>query len=73
LAMISASSAITAFVRVTAGIASVLFAITSLQIYGGTALTPLSEPLPFYAYPVFVLTLFGLAWGHFRSSSGNSA
>ena len=67
LFLICASSAITTFVRVTAGIAAVLFAITSLQIYGGTALTPLSEPLPSYAYPVFVITLFGLAWGHFRS------
>jgi hypothetical protein len=73
LALISTSSAIPAFVRVTAGIASVLFAITSLQIYGGTALTPLSEPLPFYAYPVLVITLFGLAWVHFRSASSNTA
>jgi len=73
LALISASSAIAVFVRITAGIASVLFAITSLQIYGGTALTPLSEPLPFYAYPVLVITLFGLAWIHFRSTSSNAA
>jgi hypothetical protein len=73
LALIGASSAMPAFVRVTAAIASVLFAITSLQIYGGTALTPLSEPLPFYAYPFLVITLFGLAWLHFRSASSNDA
>jgi len=72
LALICVSSAIPAFVRVTSGVASVLFGITSLQIYGGAALTPLSEPLPFYAYPVLVITLFGLAWVHFRSASNNA-
>jgi len=70
LAMISASAAIPVFVRLTAGIAAVLFAITALQIYGGSAITPLSKPLPFAAYPVLVITLFGLAWFHFRSASG---
>jgi hypothetical protein len=63
------------FARVTGIIASVLFAATALQIYGGTALTPLSKPLPFNAYPFLVLTLFGWAWVHYRSTSnsgGNS-
>lgn len=73
LALICASSAIPVFVRITAGIASALFAVTALQIYGGTALTPLSEPLPFYAYPFLALTLFGLAWIHVRSVSHNEA
>lgn len=72
LALISASAAIPVFVRVTAGIASVLFAITALQIYGGILLTSLSEPLPFYAYPVLVITLFGLAWHHFRAVPSNT-
>jgi hypothetical protein len=73
LALICTSSAMPAFVRLTAAIASLLFAVTSLQIYAGSALTPLSEPLPFNAYPVLVITLFGLAWVHFRSASGNNA
>jgi len=73
LVMISASSAIPIFVRVTAGIASVLFAITALQIFGGAALTTLTQPLPFYAYPFLVVTLFGLAWVHFRSAPDNAA
>jgi hypothetical protein len=47
----------------TAGvIAAVLFAAAALQIFSGRALTPLSQPLPFFAYPVFVLTLFTWAW-----------
>jgi len=73
LAMICTSSAMPAFVRICSALASVLFAITSLQIYGGVALTPLSQPLPFYAYPVLVVTLFGFAWVHFRSVSRDAS
>jgi hypothetical protein len=29
-------------------------------------LTPLSEPLPFFAYPFLAATLFGWAWMHYR-------
>ena len=66
LALVSASSAMPIFVRATGAIASLLFAIVALQIFGGTALTPLSNPLPFNAYPFLVLTLFGWAWAHYR-------
>lgn len=69
LVMIGVSSTIPVFIRITAVIAAVMFAITAIQIFGGTALTPLSKPLPFDAYPVLVITLFGLAWIHFRSPS----
>lgn len=73
LALVSASSAIPIFVRGTGAIASVMFAMVSLQVYGGAALTPLSKPLPFNAYPFLVLTLFGWAWVHYRSVSRNAA
>lgn len=73
LALVSASSAMPAFVRITGAIASVMFAVAALQIYGGTELTPLSKPLPFSAYPFLVLTLFGWAWVHYRSMSRNAA
>lgn len=66
LALVSASSAMPIVVRATGAIASVMFAIVALQIFGGTALTPLSNPLPFNAYPFLVLTLFGWAWVHYR-------
>lgn len=68
LALVSASSEMPVFARVTGAIASVLFATVALQIFGGTALTPLSNPLPFNAYPFLVLTLFGWAWVHVRSA-----
>ena len=57
-------------VRVSGGIAAVLLGATALQVFFGRDLTPLSEPLPFFAYPVFVLTLFGWAWWCRRAPSG---
>jgi hypothetical protein len=35
----------------------------------GHALTPLSQPLPFFAYPFPVATLFGWAWVHYRDAA----
>jgi hypothetical protein len=67
LALISASAVMPAFIRVTGAIASVLFAVTAVRIFAGAGLTPLSEPLPFYAYPFLAITLFGWAWVHVRS------
>jgi hypothetical protein len=72
LALVSASSLMPVFVRVTGAVASLMFAATALKTYGGLALTPLSKPLPFYAYPFLVLTLFGWAWAHYRSDSNNT-
>lgn len=72
LALVSASSAMPLVVRITGGIAASLFAIVALQIFAGTALTPLSHPLPFNAYPFLVITLFGWAWAHLRSSREGS-
>ena len=73
LALVSASSLMPVFVRVTGTIASLLFAVTAIQTYAGLALTPLSKPFPFFAYPFLVLTLFGWAWVHYRSSSNDAA
>ena len=66
LALVSAPRLFPAVVRVLGLIASLLFLITSLQIFAGSALTPLSNPLPFFAYPFLVLTLLGWAWVHWK-------
>lgn len=68
LIIISASPLVPAFVRVTGAIAAILLAVTAARMFGGTALTPLSKPLPFYAYPLFAITLFGWAWTHVKSN-----
>ena len=68
LALISASPVLPAFVRVTGAIAAILLAVTAARMFGGAALTPLSKPLPFYAYPFLAITLLGWAWVHARSN-----
>jgi hypothetical protein len=62
LLLISMPRVMPMLARVLGTVAALLFAATSLQVFFGRALTPLSEPLPFFAYPVFVLTLFTWAW-----------
>ena len=59
LALVSASGAMPFLVNVTGFIGALLFALVAVQIFMGGALTPLSEPLPFFAYPFLALTLFG--------------
>ncbi|MCX7325419.1 MAG: hypothetical protein NTZ14_13505 [Hyphomicrobiales bacterium] len=62
LVLISTPNVMPLPVRALGGLAALLFAATSLQVFLGRSLTALSEPLPFFAYPVFVLTLLGWAW-----------
>jgi hypothetical protein len=73
LVLISAAPAMPVFVRATGAIASILFAYTAVRIFAGAGLTPLSEPLPFNAYPFLVITMLGWAWAHIVSSPGRGA
>ena len=50
-------------------VGALLFAIVAVRIFMGAALTPLSEPLPFFAYPFLAATLFGWAWVHYRGAA----
>ena len=45
--------------RLAGAAAAVLMAITSASIFWGGAVTPLTKPLPVFAYPVLVLTFVG--------------
>lgn len=71
LVLISTPNVMPLLVRALGGIAALLFAMTALQVFAGGSLHPLSEPLPFFAYPVFVVTLFGWAWWCRRQTPGN--
>ena len=62
LALISLSPVFPFLVRTLGLIAASLFAATALQIFSGVPLTPVSSPLPFFAYPFFVATFFGWIW-----------
>ena len=59
--LVSAPRGLALWNRIAGVIASVLFAATALQIFGGNAVTPLSRPLPSFAYPFLVLNFIG--WG----------
>jgi hypothetical protein len=69
LALVSAPGVMPPWVRVVAVIAAVLFAVVAVQIFTGRAASPLSRPLPFFAYPFLAATLFGWAWTHTRSGA----
>ena len=56
------------FVRSTGVIAAILFAATAAMVFAGGAQTPLSKPLPFFAYPFLALTLFGWAATHLKNA-----
>jgi hypothetical protein len=57
------------WVRVVGAVAGSLFVVVAAQIFSGHGLTPLSQPLPFFAYPFLVATLLGWAWERFRSAA----
>lgn len=65
LMLVSASSIMPITVRGTGVIGALLFAVVAIRIYMGEVLTPLSTPLPFFAYPFLAATLVGWAWVHY--------
>ena len=69
LALVSASSAVPPVVGRVGFVVSLLFTVVAVQIFLGNALTPLSKPLPFFAYPLLAATLFGWAWVHHRHAA----
>jgi hypothetical protein len=59
LILISTPRVFPIVVRLLGLVASILFAVTACRILGGAEITPLSQPLPFFAYPVLVATFIG--------------
>ena len=69
LILVSSSRTMPPLVRAAGLVSGSLFTLTALQIFSGVALTALSQPLPFFAYPFLAATLFGWAWVHYRDAS----
>lgn len=67
LFLLSAPRVAALWVRVVGVVAGVLFLVVALRLFMGQALTALSEPFPFYAYPFLVASLVGWAWERYRS------
>ncbi len=69
LALVSASGVMPMLANAIGSVASLLFAAVALQIFSGAPLTPLTQPLPFFAYPFLALTLFSWAFVEFKRPS----
>jgi hypothetical protein len=69
LAIVSGFSTMPLVVRGAGFIGALLFIVVAVQIFLGNAVTPLSRPLPFFAYPFLAATLFGWAWVHYRHAA----
>jgi len=68
LTLVSASGAMPRWVNGIGYLAALLFTVVAVQIFVGGALTALSQPLPFFAYPFLAATLFGWAWVQYRDA-----
>ncbi|MGD8348165.1 MAG: hypothetical protein PVI79_02965 [Gammaproteobacteria bacterium] len=66
LFLVGAANTFAPWIRIAGTIAGALFAIVAVQLFMGRAITPLSQPLPFFAYPILVATLLGWAWERWR-------
>jgi hypothetical protein len=69
LILVSASGIMPLPIRGVGLVAAVLFAAVAGRIFLGGTITPLSEPVPFFAYPFLAATLIGWAWVHYRQSA----
>ena len=69
LALVSASSIMPIWIRGLGFVAALLFTVVAVRIFMGAPLTPLSEPLPFFAYPFLAGTLLGWAWVYYRGTA----
>lgn len=69
LVLVGTSKVMPVWVRAVGFIAALLFSVVAVRIFMGAALTPLSEPLPFFAYPFLAATLLGWAWVHYRGAA----
>lgn len=62
LVMVGASGVMPSVISGIGYLAAILLAVVAGRIFYGEPLTPLSQPLPFFAYPPFAATLVGWAW-----------
>jgi hypothetical protein len=62
LCLISIPREFPVWVRFIGIVSSFLFAIISARFLLGEPLSPISSPLPFFAYPFLVITFVGWIW-----------
>ena len=59
LFFVSIPRAFAIWARITGIISAILFAFVAASIFSGHPLSPISQPLPFFAYPFLVITFIG--------------
>jgi hypothetical protein len=69
LTLVGAANTMPVWLRLVGFVAALLFGVVAVRIFMGAELTPLSEPLPFFAYPLLAATLLGWAWVHYRGAA----
>lgn len=69
LFLLSAPRVAALWIRIVGAIAGALFAVVAVRLFVGQALTALSVPLPYFAYPFLVATLVGWAWERYRAAA----
>ena len=69
LFVISSQKTYPIFIRCTGILAAVLFSLVAVQIFMDYPLNALTKPLPFFAYPIFVITIFGWIWTLLRENA----
>lgn len=67
LVLVGASGAMPRWVNAIGYVGALLFTVVALRVFVGEGLTPLSQPLPFLAYPFLAATLGGWAWVQIES------
>ncbi len=69
LATISFQNLFPILIRAVGFVSAALFLVVAVQIFTGQPVNALTQPLPFFAYPAFVVTIFGWAWTLLRNRS----
>jgi len=73
LALVSLAGVFPILVRLLGLAAALMFAVVAAQICLGATILPTDQPLPFFAYPVFVATMVGWAWTLLRGEQNATA
>lgn len=73
LLLISVPAVLAAWMRVAGVLAAALLGVVAIRIFLGEALSPIQKPLPFFAYPLLVLTLIGWMVTLLRNPSPHEA
>ena len=71
LLVISSQKTYSLFIRSMGILSAILFSIVTVLIFTDHPLNGLTRPLPFFAYPFFVITILGWAWSLWRPDTSN--